>query len=253
MTCSDPFITYLKSFGYNVIRLPKADVKPLEILVQQGADLNRLGDLTALLVAGENVPYPAISANTPAANIAGQRTADLSIGVGLSILGTLIGAMGGSKLGLDGKYHSAKTAAFEFQDVFEDRVEVARLDQYLADADVNPYSRYVGDLLDADEIFVTTAVIKSNKITVEARKSDGTGLELSIPEIQGVSAKVTYTGPVPLVFGFQAYRLFYDKGHYTALQPLLAGAAGMRGLGDEEPRSPQPFVAPGAFARLGAA
>ncbi len=242
MFCNDPFLTYLKSFGYNVIRLPKADVKPLQVLSRNGKDLTRLGDLTTLLVAGKNISPPAIQ-NARTADISGQRTGDLSIGVGLSILGSIIGAMGGSKLGLDMKYEQAKTAAFEFQDVFEDSVEIIKLDQYLADADVSPFSRYVADLLEADELYVTTATIKGTKFTVEAKKSNGAALDVSIPEIQGivggnvktsgassVTSKVTYESSIPLVFGFQAVRLFYDQGRYTTYEPLETGSAAIKGI-----------------------
>lgn len=37
MFCSDPFLTYLKAFGYSVIRLPKADVRPLPQAPADGA------------------------------------------------------------------------------------------------------------------------------------------------------------------------------------------------------------------------
>jgi hypothetical protein len=167
----------------------------------------------------------------------------MSIGIGLSIIGSIIGAMGGSKLGLDTKYEQAKTAAFEFQDVLQDKIEIVRLDQYLADADVSPFSRYVAELLEADELYITTATIKSTKFTVEAKKSDGAALDVSIPEIQGivggnvktsgassVTSKVTYESSIPLVFGFQAVRLFYDQGRYTAFEPLETGSAAIKGI-----------------------
>lgn len=263
MLCNDPFLTYLKSFGYNMIRLPKADVKPLQVLARQGNDLNRLGDLAMLLVAGSNIPLPSVSENTRAANISGQRTSDLSIGVGLSIMASIIGAMGGSKLGLDTKYQQAKTAAFEFQDVYEDKIEIVRLDQYLADADVSPFSRYVVELLEADELFVTTATIKSTKFTVEAKQSNGAALDVSVPEIQNivggnvkvsgaatVTSKVTYESSVPLVFGFQAVRLFYDQGRYTAFEPLAAGAVGMKALSQVPSDGAQRLVTDSAFVRL---
>jgi hypothetical protein len=263
MLCNDPFLMYLKSFGYNVIRLPKADVKPLQVLARQGNDLNRLGDLATLLMTGSNIPLPPLSENTRAASISGQRTSDLSIGVGLSIMASIIGAMGGSKLGLDTKYQQAKTAAFEFQDVYEDKIDVIMLDQYLADADVNPFSRYVAELLEADELFVTTATIKSTKFTVEAKKSDSATLDLSIPEIQGivggnvkvsasaaVTSKVTYECPVPLVFGFQGVRLFYDQGRYTAFEPLAAGEVGMKALSKVPPDGTRRLMTDTTFARL---
>lgn len=263
MLCKDPFLTYLKSFGYLVVRLPRADIKPLQVLTGNGSDLSNLGDLASLLVAGANIPLPPVKENNRSASISGQRTSDLSLGVGLSILGSVIGAMGGSKLGLDVKYEQAKTAAFEFQDVYEDKVEVIRLDQYLAEADVNPFSRYVAELLDADEMCVITSIIKSNKFTVEAKKSDGNGLYVSIPEIQGIvggkvkvsgssqtTSKVTYESQVPLVFGFQAVRLFYDQGRYTAFEPLEAGAAAMKALGRVPTDGAQRLMKATAFVRL---
>lgn len=241
MFCNDPYITYLKSFGYSVIRLPKADIKPLQVLSRQGKDLNRLGDLASLLVSGSNVPLPPLSENVRAANICGQRTSELSAGVGLSIMGDIISAMGGSKLGLDTKYKGAKSAVFELQDVYEDKVEIIKLDQFLADSDVNPFSKHVAEMLEADELYITTATLKSNKFTLEAKKSGGHNLDVNIPEIQGVvggnvkvmgandvTSKVTFESPIPLVFGFQAVRLYYDQGRYTAYKPLAAGDSAMK-------------------------
>jgi hypothetical protein len=156
-----------------------------------------------------------------------------------------------------------KPSAFEFQDVYEDKIEIIMLEQYLADADVNPFSRYVAELLEADELFVTTATIKSTKFTVEAKKSDSATLDLSIPEIQGivggnvkvsgsatVSSKVTYESPVPLVFGFQAVRLFYDQGRYTAFESLAAGAVGMKALSQVPSDGAQRLMTDNTFVRL---
>ncbi len=260
---SDPLLTSLKSFGYCIVRLPKADIKPLQILVKQGNNLERLGELATLLMAGNNIAMPEISQNVTASNIIGAHTGNLKIGVGLSLLGNIIGAMGGSKLGLDVKYQQAKSAAFEFHEVHEDKVEVAKLDQYLADADVNPFSRYVATLLEADEIYITTAVIKSRVFTLEAKQSNGTEIELSVPELQqvvganvevgthnSVASKVTYKGAIPLVFGFQAVRIYYDDGRYTAFNPLSAGGAVMRSAGRTLSDGADRIVTESPFVRL---
>lgn len=47
---SDQSIKYLQSFGYCVVRLPKADLRPLQLLAKQGDDLDRLGEVPSLLV-----------------------------------------------------------------------------------------------------------------------------------------------------------------------------------------------------------
>ena len=243
MACSDPYLTYLKEAGYNVVRLPKADVRPGQILTRNGKNLTRLGDLSDVLSGGNGAPFPKLLSDGPVADLSGRKSGELSFGVGLSLLGTIIGALGGSKVGLDVKYERAKTVVFEFLDVLEDRLEIVALDKFLAGADVNPASSYVRELLFADEIYVTTAVVKSARLSVEGKTSDQTAVELSVPAVQqlvganvkvsakGESAsKITYEGSIPLSFGFQAVQLDYEKGRYRRFKHVGAGDVGLERL-----------------------
>lgn len=256
---NDPFVTYLKSFGYNPIRLPRANIRPLQLLARDGKELTWIGDVTDLFVGPAELPK--LEIDNPAAAIAGKRTGELSLGVALNLLGNVIGALGGTKLGLDVAYKSARKAVFEFPDVLEDRVSVAKLDQYLAQSDVNPNSVAIGKMLDADDIYITTSCIKSRKFTVDAESERGTTVALDVPVIQQtvggtvkVSAagasqgKLTYEGPVPLVFGFQAVRLYYDNGAYTAIKP--AEGIGARALSSAPTDGADRYVADDAFATL---
>ena len=228
---SDPFVNALKSFGYNIVRLPKADIQPLLLLSKDGENLDRLGPVTKLLTPGDTSSAPSITRDVNAANLNGQRTGSMKIGLGLSILGNIIGAMGGN-LGVEAKYEKAKSAVFEFQNVLQDQIDILELDQYLGDADINPASVFVNKLLDADKLFVVTATIKSSKFGFEAMTSTNSGLKLDVPVIQQIvggnvsvgaesatTSKLTYEGKVPLVFGFQAVQLFFENGRYTALKP----------------------------------
>src|SRR5690606_40090951 len=112
-----------------------ADSGPGGLFVGGGSGRSRRGEGETILRRGAAVPLPRVKENAAAANVSGERTRDLSLGVGLTILGSVIGAMGGSRLGLDVGYRNAKTIAFEFTDVLEDRVDLADVDQYLTDAD----------------------------------------------------------------------------------------------------------------------
>ena len=259
---SDPFLTYLKSFGYSVVRLPRTDIRPLQVLVREDTRLTRLGDLATILRPGAQVPLPQLKENVAAANISGERTRDLSIGVGLSILGSVIGAMGGSKLGLDVTYKKAKTAVFEFADVLEDRVDLADIDQYLTDADISAFSSHAAQLLEADSVYVTTSTIKSRKFIVQAKESSGTDVAIDVPEIQKVvggsvkvsadgtaNSKIVYEGGQPLVFGFQAARLFYENGRYTAFKPMTPGDGALEARHGREARADY-LVTESPFARL---
>jgi hypothetical protein len=264
--CNDPFLTYLKAFGYCVIRLPRRRFDTLQILMRQKNDLIALGDLGTALIAGSEAPLPSIRRNEAAATISGKSTSRLSIGVGVSILGSVLGAMGGSKIGLDAQYRKAKTISFEFTGVLKDSVAIAELDQFLGAADLNPNSRHVADLLEADEIYVVTETIKSKSFTVDAHGAGSGEAAIKLPEIQKLvggkvkvtaadaqTSKITYQSAEPLVFGFQAIRLFYDDARYSAFEPLPSGELAARAFNSRLPAGVHALQSAGAFARMSTA
>ncbi len=258
----DPFLTHLKKFGYSVVRLPRATVEPLQLVVKNGNRYRSIGKLTTVFSPGPSVPVPTITTNIPAANVNGHKSGNLKIGVGLNLLGHIISAMGGGTLGLQVAYQRARFTEFKFDDVLRDDAEVAKLDQFLSDADINPFSTGIDQMLEADRVCVTTSTLKSTKFTVISKESREKGLDLQVPVIKavvggsvGISADsesshtITYEGNAPLVFGFQGVRLFYEDGLYTALAPDKPGAAGletvMPGTTEGEPEylvTESPFI-----------
>ena len=228
---SDPMLQALKAINYLVVRLPKADLHPLHIVSRDGKNLVRLGDIGNVFKK-ESVSPPAIQSGDPQANINGSRTGSLKIGLGLSVLGNIIGAMGGSKLGLDLAYKNVKSAVFEFENVTEDKIGIDLLDQFLNKSDVDPSSVAIGQLLSQDRVYIVTAVLRSDTFIFDATTTTETGVTLDVPVIQqAVGGKVTveakneaktklaYKGTIPLAFGFQAVQLFFDDGHFTAFKP----------------------------------
>ena len=229
---SDPMISLLKSFGYNVVLLPKADISPLQILTRKDKELHRLGELKTVFEAGPNIEAPKIKRDTVTAKLSGQKSGYLKCGLGLNFLGGILSAMGGSSIGLESEFNHVNAISFQYDDVLDDSIELASLDQYLTDADINPFSTYVGALLESDDVYVINSTIKSKKFSVYPKVSNNTKFEPNIPVIQNIvggklqvskhdekSFAVTFEGTDPLVFGFQATRLFYDKGHYTRQEP----------------------------------
>jgi hypothetical protein len=262
--CDDPAISYLKSYGYSVLRLPRADFAPLQILAEQGRDLVPLGQLSTVIVPRRGAVAPAAKSDVPAPSINGRRSNEVSLGVGLGILGGLIGAMGGEHLELEATYEKAASLAFEFSDMLGDEIEIAALDQYLASADVDPRSRHVSTMLDANEVYVVTRTIKSTTFTVLAKKEEGVGLALDVPVVQEVVGakvevsaagagkdRIVYKGKTPLVFGFQAVQLFYDHGRYTAFEPTRPGEKAARMMVPPAyPNGVRGLATRGPFARL---
>lgn len=232
MGCRENATDLLRSLGYCTIRLPKSDVAPLLLLSRQERSLDRFGRLDTVFVGDGSVARPSIHHDLPAANVSGQSSSTLRLGIGMSVLTGIISAMGGSPLGLQSAYRGVSRLSFEFRDVFEDRIDVAELDRYLASADLDSHSRYAERLLESDEMFVVTSTLKTEKIAVRSWDATEGEVGVDLPLLQeavggeiNVSASsshatiVTYAGSTRLVFAFQAYRIHYVDGDYHALVP----------------------------------
>jgi hypothetical protein len=243
MFCQNPYITSLKQRGYNIIRLPRHDFYPLALLAREGdRDLSQMGRITEILVDAEP---PATHLDVPAAGISGTRTNTLNVGIGLDILGTILGAMGGGQLGLNAKFGKIQGVSFEFPEVFLDRIDIIDLDKYLAKGTLTHDTRYVSELLNRDELYVVTDVIKSRKFCIDIGSSGSAGAEVNVPAIQQVvgakikvsgesteSTRIFFEGDTPLAFGFRARRLIYDGGAYLRVETVKPGSVTAKSIDD---------------------
>ncbi len=63
----DPALTYLKSYGYSVVRLPRQDILPGQIFARRNNDLSERGSLANVFTPG-SVPLPKIRHDVVAAD-----------------------------------------------------------------------------------------------------------------------------------------------------------------------------------------
>jgi hypothetical protein len=141
--CIDSSTKFLKKLGYNVVRLPREGILPLQLIGVQNGDAQQLGGLDQLIMNGAGAGgLPLIRTNEKAVDVNGQRSSDLSAALGLNILGAIIGSMGGD-LGIKTQYKAAKTITFEYTDVTGDAVEPLAVGQYLRDALVDVDNKIV--------------------------------------------------------------------------------------------------------------
>lgn len=251
MRCNDPAITYLKQHGYNVIRLPRADIHPLEMVVSANGRFERIGSLSTAITS--SISAPTFKQDITCAGVSGQRTGSLRLGIGLAMLNDIVAAMGGSSFDVSAEFHGVKRISFEFIDVLEDSIDIAELDQYLAAGEVNPLSRHVGHLLDRDDICVIASVIKSARLLVRSngeRNAQATLGEASrgTLKLKTLSSDtILFEGPHPLVFGCKAVRLQYDDGQYRAFSHI---APGTKPFSTGQGSAPQYEIAAPAFIRF---
>jgi hypothetical protein len=270
MSRPDQSIAFLRGHGFSVFRFPRASAQPLELMHRNGKDLTRLGLLPDLITAGQVTPPAVRREVTPGIDIEGKQTSKINVAIGLSILGSFIGALGGGKLGLEAGFSKAVTFTFEYTGVMEDAVDVLALEKFVKAGRVSPLlpAGTLEKLLD-DEVYVVSSVLKTKKIIVAVQGEKGGDVKADVPAIQQVvggnlkvnasgtqQSRVAFEGPVPVAFAFQAVQLvFDDSGEFLTTQQLAAGEAAARGVAAhgssrDATRAPIFLDAPGAFVRV---
>ena len=230
MSRPEQSITFLRSHGFSVFRYPRASAQPLELLHREGKDLTRLGMVPDLVTPGQQQLPEVRRDATPGIDIDGKETGTVNVAIGLSILGSFVGALGGSKLGLDGAFNKARTITFQYAGVMEDAVDVLALEKFIKAGRISP--DVPAGTLD-DEVYVVTSVLKTKKIVVSAQ------------------------GDAPVAFAFRAVQLvFDDSGEFLTTEQLPAGDASARALPapravrSPNERRPMFLEARGVFVRM---
>jgi hypothetical protein len=225
--CKDPALNYLGKQGYNVVRLPRAGIAPLDVLGRDRRTIERLGSLDRIWKSGQDAP--GVSDPQPAANIDGRKTSKLNLSIGLKFLSDVLGAMGAELPELGFAYKRAKTLQFTITNVHAVSIPPFQLGEFLAEGDLdtrNPFvSRYFVD--EDTDAFVIFETLTSDAITVAAETSSGQEISLDVPAIQQTvganvevsvqsdsSRSVTYKGETPLTFGFKAFQVEFVDGRW---------------------------------------
>lgn len=246
--CTDESTRYLRRLGYNVVRLPEARLKPLALIGRQDEKALYLGPLN-LLFTDSSAPLPQLTEDVRASDVEGRASSKLDVGIGLSVLGDLIGALGGT-LGLGIDYTNARQVQFVFSDVLSDSVIPLEVGNYMKDGGVDAENPVLNEYLFGDgELYLITKTIKSKKIVVRHERSDGVEASVDLPTLQGAvegdvsvttesgsSSAVRYEGEKHLTFGFQAFEVGISDGKIR----LVAVEAGSVFLAATEDTAAEP-------------
>ena len=226
--CEDPSLTYLNHLGYNVIRLPRTGVAPLEVLgSERGKPPEPLGPLSTVWQA--SIEIPAVTQGD-ATNISGHATNDMKLSFGLKLLETVLGAMGAAAPKIKASYSQANKVKFEFKNPEIQTISPLVVGNYLAHGDLNTdnptVERYFFD--EQMRAFLVTEVLYSRSIRVTASSASSTGVELDVKVLQdsvGGNVDVTvnsategdliYTGKKLLAFGYKAHEIAFDGSQWS--------------------------------------
>lgn len=223
----DPSITYLNNLGFNVVKLPRAGIEPMDVIGRDETN-QWLGPLRAVWKSTTEEPKP--EPPRPAVEIAGKKTDSLNLGVGLKVLANALAAFGATVPSLDFAYKRARSIQFSYTDVTLTSVSPFAAGEYLSEGTLHTQSPVVSHYFQDPEsqAFLITSVLKSTSITVSASDEHGLGVTVDVPaikELLGASVSVattaagagdlTFKGLTPITFGFSVNEIEYDGTRWS--------------------------------------
>ncbi len=225
--CKDSSLTYLNQYGYNVIRLPRPGIEPMQVL-GRGQSLEMLGNLSSIWNTTESVPAP--GAPTALPDIENKRSDKLELSIGLRILANAIQGFSGAMPTLDTVFNRARRVQFTYSNVTSTAVLPLDAGNYLASGDLKSANPLVSSyfLGEDGEAFLIVDVLKSDTVTITATSAKDLGVALDVPALQNAvggkvkvqsggqdESAITFKGPQPITFGFKAFVIAFVGGRWT--------------------------------------
>jgi hypothetical protein len=233
--CQDPAVNYLRNLNYNVLRHPRADLQPLDVLGRTAKTVERLGPLDKVWKTDKPKPTPKPVA---AADVKAQSTGSLKGSLGVKVLDGLLSGFGVGGVGGKFSLSGSKGMRFHFEKPEVLGVDVFSVGEYLSAGDLDASNRAVERYFDDDaaDVFIVTEVLRTRKLTIEFNAENETKAGADVTALEGLlrpqlnverdktrSSAITVASKEPLSFGFKAQLVHYTDGRWTIEGFVKAG------------------------------
>ena len=219
---TDPLVRLLlDKYKLHLLLYPREDATVGDVYQHYDGATYAPGRYDALLAPP--FKFPQLHAGEKVADISGTASNAVSAKVGLGLLENFLAAIGSVgwieklNLSIDGK--GAKNLKFHFARPTRDYVDPLQLELALRDHKLDPKK----SLFDAKRrYFITTAVMRSNALSITAQDDNAKSLNVEIEALRAVSAdagvkmekdaqnEITFSGRKSLAFGIELHELRYD-------------------------------------------
>jgi len=228
--CKDRVTKELNDRGYNIVKLPRVGIEPMDVLGREDDSMEKLGSIAEVWTS--TAPLPVAGAPAPAAGIDGEQSSDLDLGVGLKLLsGALAGLGGGISLpSLNVAFKKAKKIQFKFVNVESTSITPFALGKFLANGTLdmtNPFAaHYFGN--DETQEYIIFDVLKSDSISVTAKSETGVEIGADVDALAGAlganvklkvgvsgSTEITFQSTMKATFAFKLFEVFFENGKWV--------------------------------------
>ena len=216
--------TQLSDKGYNLVALPKEDIAPLLLLYKNGDDVSSVeSPVQKLFKTGDSAP-PTIEKDKIVIGMDGEANITYDAGGGINMLDWLLKKLNMGQLEGKLKLNGTNTVRICYENVMEDKVSLLNLDNFISmsEPDTKGFNTFK-DKLENSELFVVTAILKSNKfsIVVEDENGQAVNIAAAVKNIVDVTVDVSHNknnqitlkhdSAVPLAFAFKAQQILYNQ------------------------------------------
>jgi hypothetical protein len=223
MPCKDPLTNLVAARGFTGVRFPRADIKAGTLIAKQSRQVAELGNVAEAFDSTESPPVPATPA--PASDFEGRSSDAVSASVGLGVLDDLLRVIGGGA-SVKAAYQGAGSIIFRVGGVTTQAVSPLALDKWLDGAHLRTRSPLLAPFVEGHgQLFVITRILSATELSVAAVDQRGAALAVDVPALSKLldahltvdasgrdEGYLTYRGSTPVVFAFQALRMFVDGG-----------------------------------------
>lgn len=230
--CRDPLITSLAALGYSVVRHPRTDIEPLEVLY--GSDpCERIGLLKDFWAGPEEVEPPTPTTGE-SSTINVRQTKKFGFTLGLGIMENLFAALGfgavAPTIGANVRHTSGVTFTVPSPEVYG--VLPARLDPILAEGAPRHSGPFFRALVDQPQglLTIVTEVLRAKALVVQFESDDAADLAVEVKAAaEALSAtstgtvestkagSITFKSQSPAIFAFRSRGLYFEDGKWVAL------------------------------------
>jgi hypothetical protein len=234
--CKDPVTKELNDRGYNLVKLPRAGIEPMDVLGRDAQSIEKLGSIAEVWTSKADLPK--VSAPLPAAGIAGAKSSDLDLGIGLKLLSNVLAGLGGGFTlpSLNAAFKKAKKVQFTFANVESTSITPFALGKFLAAGTLDTSNPFVTQYFGNDETqeYIIFDVLKSDALSVTAKTDTGVEVDADVGALSGGlnatvkanvgaagSSEITFQGPVKATFAFKLFEVNFENGKWV---PRGAGA-----------------------------
>lgn len=216
--CRDKAVETLNNLGFDVVRYPRSDIAPLDVIIQSEGSHTRLAPLPNLWVP--NTPLPVKSERT-APDVKTVESSELKGKFGIDAIVDIF-----SKLSLSAGAKRAKSVQFVALEPKITSCVLADIEEYVNKGQVNTALAAARHFFDDNErVYLITEVIASKKLKIiiggdSAAEAAAAAAEItgsisasgSVGSAKSAANEITYEQDIAAVFGFASAELLYDNG-----------------------------------------